>query len=169
MRYALGAAVAVALVGSASSAMADTQIGLLECRGVSSQFIVGSVTNLECLFRPTYGGRPQAYDAQIRRFGVDLGFNQSTHLVWSVFAPHPPGPGGLSGAYVGASANATVGVGLGANVLWGGSNRTVALQPVSGQSQIGFGVAGGISAMEMRPHVLPHRHRHRHHHHRRHR
>ena len=92
MRYALGAAVAVALMGSASSAMADTQIGLLECRGVSSQFIVGSVTNLECLFRPTYGGRPQAYDAQIRRFGVDLGFNQSTHLMWSVFAPHPPGP-----------------------------------------------------------------------------
>jgi len=163
MRYGLSAAVAVALMASASSAMADTQIGLLECRGASQQFIVGSVTNMQCLFRPTYGGRPQPYDAQIRRFGVDLGFNQSTHLAWSVFAPHPPGPGGLGGTYVGPSANATVGVGIGANVLWGGSDRTVALQPVSGQSQIGLGVVGGISAMEMRAHVLPHRHRHRHH------
>ena len=163
MRYGLGAAVAVALLGSASSAMADTQIGLLECRGVSQQFIVGSVTNLQCLFRPTYGGRVQAYDAQIRRVGVDIGFNQSTHLAWSVFAPHPRGPGALSGSYFGPSANATVGVGLGANVLWGGSDRTVALQPVSGQSQIGFGVAGGISAMEMHAHALPHRSRHRRH------
>jgi hypothetical protein len=166
MRYGLSAAVAVALMASASSAMADTQIGLLECRGVSSQFIVGSVTNLQCLFRPTYGGRPQAYDAQIRRFGVDLGFNQSTQLAWSVFAPHPPGPGGLGGTYVGPSANATFGVGVGANVLWGGSDRTVALQPVSGQSQVGLGVVGGISAMEMHAHVAGPRHHRRHRHHR---
>src|SRR5690349_24338080 len=94
MRYGLSAAVAVALMASASSAMADTQIGLLECRGVSSQFIVGSVTNLQCLFRPTYGGRPQPYDAQIRRFGVDLGFNQSTHLACPWFPPTPRGPAG---------------------------------------------------------------------------
>ena len=166
MRYGLSAAVAVALFATASSAMADTQIGLLECRGVSQQFIVGSITNLQCLFRPTYGGRPQPYDASIRRVGVDLGFNQSTHLVWSVFAPHPPGPGGLSGGYFGASANATVGVGLGANVLWGGSDRTVALQPVSGQSQIGLGVVGGISAMEMHAHAAGPRYHHRRHRHR---
>lgn len=166
MRYGLSAAVAVALMATGSSAMADAQIGLLECRGVSQQFIVGSVTNLQCLFRPTYGGRPQAYDASIRRVGVDLGFNQSTHLVWSVFAPHPPGPGGLGGSYFGASANATFGVGLGANALWGGSDRTVALQPVSGQSQVGLGVVGGISAMEMQAHMGGPRYHHRRHRHR---
>jgi len=171
MRYLLGAAVAAAIVTSATSAFAavDTaEVGLLECRGASQQFIVGSVTNLQCLFRPSSGGPVQAYDAQIRRVGVDLGFNQSTVLTWSVFAPNLPRPGALSGTYVGPSANATVGVGVGANVLWGGSDRTIALQPVSGQAQTGFGVAGGISAMEMHAHELPGRHhRHHRHHHRR--
>lgn len=157
MRYLSSAAVAAALVVSASAAKAvDTvEVGLLECRGASQQFIVGSVTELQCLFRPSSGARPQPYVAQIRRFGVDIGFNQSTVLAWSVFAPTRVAPGGLSGNYVGASANATVGVGVGANALVGGSNNTVALQPLSGQAQTGFGVAGGISAMEMRAHVPP--------------
>ena len=166
MRYRLGAAFAVAFAASATPALANVQVGLLECRGASQQFIVGSVTTLQCLFRPSAGGRPQAYDAQIRRFGVDIGFNQSTVLTWSVFAPNKPGPGALSGTYVGPSANATVGVGVGANVLWGGSNSTIALQPVSGQGQIGLGVVGGISAMEMRAHDVPRgkrKHRHRRH------
>jgi hypothetical protein len=169
MRYLLSAAIAAACVASATSAMAvePAEVGLLECRGASQQFIVGSVTNMRCLYRPSFGGRPQAYDAQIRRVGLDIGYNQSTALVWSVFAPNRPGPGALSGTYVGPSANATVGVGIGANVLWGGSDRTVALQPVSGQSQIGLGVVGGVSAMEMRAHQLPRSHRvrraHRHH------
>ena len=168
MRYLLGAAVAAALVTSATSAMAydASEVGLLECRGASQQFIVGSVTNLQCLFRPSAGGPPQAYDAQIRRVGVDLGFNQSTTLGWSVFAPNMPAPGALDGTYVGGSANVTVGVGLGANVLWGGSDRTIALQPVSGQAQTGLGVVGGISAMEIHAHAMPRgrRHHHRHHH-----
>ena len=143
MRYLLSAAFAVACAASASSAMAaGSQIGILECRGASQQFIIGSVTTLQCLFRPTFGGRPQAYDAQIHRAGLDIGFNQSTVLAWSVFAPNSSAPGILSGIYIGPSANATFGVGVGANVLWGGSNRTVALQPVSAQGQVGFGVVG---------------------------
>ena len=163
MRYRLGAAFAVAFAASATPALANVEVGLLECRGASQQFIVGSVTNLQCLFRPSNGGPVQAYDAQIRRVGVDIGFNSSTALAWSVFAPNNPGPGALSGTYVGPSANATVGVGLGANVLWGGSHNTVALQPVSGQGQIGLGVVGGISAMEMRAHDVPRARRHRRH------
>jgi len=160
MRYSLGAAFAVAFVASATPALADVEVGLLECRGASQQFIVGSVTNLQCVFRPSAGGRPQAYDAQIRRVGVDIGFNSSTALAWSVFAPNMPGPGALSGTYIGPSANATLGVGLGANALFGGSNNTIALQPVSGQGQIGVGVVGGISAMEIHAHDIPRGRRH---------
>jgi hypothetical protein len=167
MRYRLGAAFAVAFAASVTPALANVEVGLLECRGASQQFIVGSITTLQCVFRPSAGGPPQAYDAQIRRVGVDIGFNSSTALAWSVFAPNSPGPGALSGTYVGPSANATVGVGVGANVLWGGSNSTVALQPVSGQGQIGLGVVGGISAMEMHAHEMPRGKRH--HRHRRHR
>ncbi|MEA3027380.1 MAG: hypothetical protein QOF91_2665 [Alphaproteobacteria bacterium] len=163
MRYRLSAAFAVAFVASVTPAMANVEVGQLECRGVSQQFVVGSVTNLQCLFRPSSGVRPTPYDAQIRRVGVDIGINQSTVLNWSVFAPtHRLSRGDLSGTYVGASANATVGVGVGANALWGGSSNTIALQPLSGQGQIGLGVAGGVSAMEMRPHEMPRVRRHRH-------
>ncbi len=61
-------------------------------------------------------------------FGLDIGINQSTVLVWGVFAPtNRLGPGSLAGTYVGGSANVTIGVGLGANALVGGSNNTFAL------------------------------------------
>jgi hypothetical protein len=161
MRYHLGAAFAVAFAASVTPAMAAVEVGQLDCRGSSQQYGLGSVTNLQCVFRPSSGARPQSYAAQIRRFGLDIGYNQSTAIVWSVFAPSNVPPGSLSGTYVGASANATVGVGVGANALWGGSNNTIALQPLSGQGQIGLGAAGGISAMDLRP-AEPVRRRHRH-------
>ena len=166
MRYHLGTAFAAALAASVTLAivtpvMAAVEVGQLDCRGTSQQFVIGSITNLQCSFRPSSGARPQAYVAQIKRFGLDIGFNQSTAIVWSVFAPSHVSPGSLKGTYVGASANATVGVGVGANALWGGSNNTIALQPLSGQGQIGLGVAGGISAMDISP-AEPPRRRHRH-------
>jgi hypothetical protein len=69
-----------------------------------------------------------------------------------VFAPtNRVGPGDLAGTYGGVAASATVGVGLGANALVGGSNNTIALQPVSLQGQTGLSVAAGIAGLELRP------------------
>jgi hypothetical protein len=59
--------------------------------------------------------------------------------------------GALAGEYGGASAEATVGAGLGANVLVGGSDRTVSLQPVSVQGQAGLNLAVGVSGLTLRP------------------
>ena len=153
MRYRLGAAFAIALAASATAAKADgVDVGLLECRGASQQFVVGSITNLQCLFRPSSGARPQPYEAQIRRFGLDIGINQSTVITWNVFAPSRyMTPGGLSGNYVGGSANVTIGVGVGANALVGGSNNSIALQPLSLQGQVGVSVAAGLESLELRP------------------
>lgn len=166
MRYRLAAAFAVALAASATPAMAESvEVGVLECRGTSQQFIVGSVTNLQCLYRPAPGAAPEPYVAQICRVGLDIGINTSTVVAWSVFAPtRRLGPGALAGHYAGASANVTIGVGVGANALFGGSNNTIALQPLSGQGQTGLGVVGGVSGMDLQP-VQPPR---RHYHHRRH-
>ena len=71
-------ALATLLVASASSAMAQSRIevGVLECRGSTISFIVGSVTELSCAFRPAGGGPAEPYRATLRRAGVDLGFNQ---------------------------------------------------------------------------------------------
>jgi hypothetical protein len=40
--------------------------------------------------------------------------------------------------------------GVGANVLIGGSNRTVTLQPVSFQGQSGLNVAAGVAGIDLR-------------------
>jgi hypothetical protein len=73
-------------------------------------------------------------------------------VAWAVLAPtRGIQRGDLSGSYVGASASATVGLGVGANGLVGGSNNTFALQPLSGQAQTGLSVAAGIAGMDLRP------------------
>jgi len=128
------------------------QVGVLECRGGATiGFIVGSVTNLGCVLR--VDGRPEdRYIATIRKVGVDLGITQETALAWGVFAPtRYLGPGDLSGNYAGAQGSATIGVGAGGNVLVGGSNNSIALQPLSLQGQIGLSVAAGLESLELRP------------------
>ena len=73
-------------------------------------------------------------------------------MVWAVYAPtNVIGPGALAGVYSGATAEATVAVGLGANVLVGGSNRTFALQPLSITGQTGLNIAAGVASLELRP------------------
>ena len=146
-------AVATLLVASASSAMAQSrvEVGVLECQGSNVSFIVGSVTELGCTFRPAGGAPPEPYHATLRRAGVDLGFNSSVVVAWAVWAPSSGSPRrDLSGNYGGAAASATVGVGVGANALIGGSGNTIALQPLSGQAQTGLSVAAGIAGLELR-------------------
>ena len=146
-------AVAALLVASASSAMAQSrvEVGVLECRGSTTSFIVGSVTDLGCVFRPAGGGPSEPYRAALRRAGVDLGFNQQIVVAWAVWAPTGATRYELAGNYGGGAASATFGVGLGANALFGGSGQTIALQPLSGQAQTGLSVAAGIAGLELRP------------------
>ena len=124
--------------------MQRVQVGILECRGGASVgFIVGSVTNLGCVLRAE--GLPEdRYVATIRKVGLDLGITQESALAWGVFAPVARlGPGDLAGNYVGVQGSATLGVGAGGNLLVGGSNNTIALQPLSLQGQVGLSIAAG--------------------------
>ena len=137
---------------NAQQPMPRVQVGILECRGGASiGFVVGSVTNLGCVLRAD--GMPEdRYVATIRKVGLDLGITQETALVWGVYAPVARlGLGDLSGDYVGAQGSASVGVGLGGNVLVGGSANSIALQPLSVQGQVGLNVAAGLESLELRP------------------
>ena len=128
------------------------QVGVLECRGGASiGFIIGSVTNLGCVLRVE--GMPEdRYIATIRKVGIDLGITEESGLAWGVYAPVARlGPGDLSGNYAGAQGSASVGVGAGGNVLIGGSNNSIALQPLSLQGQVGLSVAAGLESLELRP------------------
>ena len=137
---------------NAQQPMQRVQVGILECRGGASiGFIVGSVTNLGCVLR--VDGMPEdRYIATVRKVGLDLGITQESALAWGVFAPATRlGPGDLAGNYVGAQGSATLGVGVGGNVLVGGSANSIALQPLSLQGQIGISVAAGLESLELRP------------------
>jgi Protein of unknown function (DUF992) len=148
-------ALTAGLVASATQVVAQgsrVEVGVLECRGSTTSFIVGSVTELGCTFRGSDNSPPEAYHATIRRAGVDIGFPQQVAVAWAVFAPtRGIQRGDLAGSYAGASASATVGIGLGANALIGGSNNTIAFQPLSGQAQTGLSIAAGIAGMDLRP------------------
>lgn len=156
------AVVLFALAASApAAAQSRVQAGVLECRSAGAvSFVVGSVNNFGCVFRPE-GDHPQRYVATIRRYGVDLGVSGQSVLTWLVFAPSSAvGYGALSGVYVGASAGVAVGVGLTANALVGGSQNAFSLQPLSVAGGTGLNVAAGVAGLELRPAYLPHRRRH---------
>jgi hypothetical protein len=157
-RSSLLAGVAVTLLvasftgANAQAPLNRVQVGVLECRGGASiGFIVGSVTNLGCVLRVE--GMPEdRYIATIQKVGVDIGITQESSLAWGVYAPVARlGPGDLSGSYAGAQGSATVGVGIGGNALIGGSNNSIALQPLSVQGQVGLNVAAGLESLELRP------------------
>jgi hypothetical protein len=154
-----------------AAAQARVQVGALECHGPGSvSFVVGSVNQFDCVYRPAYG-HWQRYVATIRRFGVDVGITGNSVLTWIVFAPtRRVGYGELAGNYVGPSAGAAVGVGLSAHALIGGSYNSFALQPLSIAGQTGLNVAAGIADLELVPagrrYGEPYHYHHRHHHHR---
>jgi hypothetical protein len=148
-----------ALVGAAAMATATAvpadaqpqrvQVGTLACSiSAGVGVVVASQRNVSCNFQPD-GGPPEAYTGTMTRIGVDVGFTTGGAMVWGVFAGTNRYAGMLNGTYAGATAEATVAAGLGANVLVGGSNRSVALQPLSVQGQVGLNIAAGVGALEL--------------------
>jgi hypothetical protein len=185
MRLSTPAIAIAALAASCASASAQTPVpvGVLECQGGQNVgFVVGSVTQLDCVFRGA-GRRPEGYTATIHRFGVDLGFTEQTQFSWAVSAPSMRlAPDALAGTYGGVGANASVGIGFGGNFLVGGPGNAYGLQPISVQGQTGLNVAAGVASIDLQPvefaphaayrhyrhhHAAPHHHHHHLHHHRR--
>ena len=128
-----------------------SRVGQLQC--VSEPRIglgLGSAQSLRCVFQARNPPRQYVYVGRIRRVGIDLGATTAGTLSWAVFARNSRiGPGTLRGSYVGASGSVAVGPGLGANVLIGGSRRTIVLQPLSVERTIGFNLAAGVSRLTL--------------------
>ena len=151
--------IAAALLGVAVMAAIETvpanaqprrvQVGTLSCSiSAGIGLVVASQRNVACNFQPD-NGPPEAYTGTITRIGLDVGFTTGGAMVWGVFTDTNRYAGMLTGTYAGATAEATVAAGLGANVLVGGSNHSVALQPLSVQGQVGLNVAAGIGALDL--------------------
>lgn len=155
---ALGLAIAASFTGASPSyaqarAADGVEVGTLIC-DVSGGLglIIGSQREMVCVLEAV-DGSVDRYVGVINRFGLDLGATTAGTIVWTVIAPTDEmyAPGVLSGNYVGASAEATAGIGVGANVLVGGGEHSFTLQPISVQGQTGLNIAAGVAELVLRP------------------
>jgi hypothetical protein len=157
LRISFGATLVAAIIGAAAnwSAIAQPrqiQVGTLTCSiSAGVGVVIGSQRNVNCVFRGKPGEPEENYTGTMTRIGLDIGVTAGGVIIWTVFADTNRYAGMLTGTYGGATAEVSIAAGLGANVLVGGSNRTVALQPLSVQGQVGLDVAGGIGALELHP------------------
>ena len=141
---------AMALPGTRPQA-AGMQAGMLTCNVASGWgFVVVSWRDLKCVYSPA-SRPPEHYSGKISKYGLDLGYIDSSVIMWAVIATTDLKPGSLGGTYVGVTGGAAVGFGGGANVLVGGFNNSVSLQPVSVEGSMGVNVAGGIASITIAP------------------
>ena len=133
---------------SAQAAKSGVKVGVLECTvapGVG--LIIASSKGVSCTFKGN--GRTERYHGSTGKLGLDIGFTNKSFLSWIVFAPSAIQRGALAGSYVGASAQATLIAGLGANVLVGGFGGSINLQPFSVQGQTGLNLAAGLASLNL--------------------
>ncbi len=130
------------------------RIGYLDCTiGGGVGYVIGSAKEADCVFTSAIGSEPlDQYTGVVRKMGVDLGFTTRSRLIWAVFAPTAGyHRGSLAGLYQGATAEATVGAGIGANVLVGGTAGSIQLQTVSLTGQLGLNVAATGTSVTLTP------------------
>jgi len=139
------------LASSAQAAPAGVKVGVLTCKIEPGwSYIVGSTKDLFCTYEPTKG-RPERYVGQVQKVGVDIGYSDGATMVWAVIAPTSDvGKDALEGDYAGAQASVAVGVGVGANVLVGGFDKSITLQPVSVEGGTGLNLAAGVAAIKLK-------------------
>lgn len=147
----LAGAISLACAGIGQAGDTKIQVGILNCTVFGGTgFIIGSSKDLTCTFKGADGSRDR-YAGTIRKFGIDIGTTNQSYITWAVFAPSTKVPfGALAGSYGGISAEATLGAGFGANALIGGFEESVALQPLSVQTQSGLNIAAGIASLDLR-------------------
>jgi len=144
------------MLSSPAGAQNWTQVGTLSCKvDPNIGFIIVGHQPMQCVYNQAPGSLPQvppqSYDGAINTIGLSIGISAGSVLGWAVFAPTTGMPAGaLAGEYVGVSGDVGIGLGAGANVLVGGSNRTIALQPLSLQGSVALNVVAGLSSLKLR-------------------
>ena len=130
----------------------STKAGLLTCNtGPSVSFVVGGRQSLTCQFMPIGAYPPENYTGEITTIGLDIGKNSGGALIWAVFMPTRGAQyGSLAGNYGGVTGDISLGIGAGANLLVGGSDRSITLQPFSVEGDTGLNLAVGVSGLVLR-------------------
>jgi hypothetical protein len=157
----VGAALTAILAGAiltpaatlAESQTAKVRTGTLTCKGKGRiGLLIGSRETLACTYKPT-GNRPmRQLVGTVTNIGLDVGVKGPSVMVWGVLGSTTALPtDALRGSFVGAAADASLGLGAGAKVLVGGNNNSIVLQPLSVQGQTGVNLAIGVTGLSLKP------------------
>jgi hypothetical protein len=149
----IGAAlVAAGLMASPANA-AGIKVGTLTCDVQSGWgYILGSQKDLNCVLK-SVNGKESRYTGDITKLGVDIGYTKGGVMVWSVLAPSKDlQEDALEGSYGGVTAGATAGVGGNLNVLVGGLDKSITLQPISVEGNNGLSITAAVGAMQLKHH-----------------
>ena len=146
-------ALAMAWVSPAiAQAPQGTAAGTLTCQlAPSIGLLHGSQQRMACRFVPNGAYPPEAYLGVMRLDRSGYGIAEASVPAQASSAPLMLAEmrGKLAGKYVGASGSIGLGVGVGANVLVGGSNRSISLQPLSVEGTVGINLSLGISGLTL--------------------
>jgi hypothetical protein len=154
-RLAAAAVLALALGAGGAGAEPSTRAGTLTCLGEGGWgAVVTSRKEFDCTYNSVDGNVREGYRATIRKVGLDIGRTDKSALAWVVLGSQTRlggdyVPGSLAGSYRGVGAEATVGTGVGANVLFREGDDAFALQPVSLQMQTGLALAVGVQTLTL--------------------
>ena len=145
-----GLALGALALAAPTRAQTTVKTGMLTCHVSSGWgFVFGSTRDLRCVY--SGNGRDENYTGKISKFGVDIGYLKSGVLIWAVLAPSTDlAAGALTGDYGGVTAGASASVGGSANLLIGGSTKSISLQPASIEGDKGINVAAGIAAISLK-------------------
>jgi hypothetical protein len=140
-----------AAVPAPASAQSQSQAGTLTCQlRPTIGLIIGSRQRMSCVFSIANTGRRETYEGRITRLGLDIGVSAGGRMVWLVNGRgNRLPPRALTGLYVGASGEIALGVGVGANALVGGSDKSVVLQPLSLEASVGVNLALGVAGLRL--------------------
>lgn len=133
-----------------TAAESGAKVGMLTCeqiKGTKINLLIHSSVQINCTYDGEDGSSEKYKGETGIGLGIDLSWKNEEIVKWVVIAPSndiSPNNHALVGKYYGAKAEATIGVGVQANVLVGGGDKSFTLQPVSLGGQTGFGAAGGL-------------------------
>jgi Protein of unknown function (DUF992) len=147
----IGAALLAAGIMAAPANAAGVKVGVLTCDVESGWgYIIGSQKDLNCAFK-SINGDVAHYTGDITKLGIDVGYTKGGVMIWDVVAPSKDMKAdALEGMYGGLTAGATAVVGGNLNVLVGGLDKSIALQPISVEGNSGLSITAAVGAMQLR-------------------
>lgn len=131
------------------------KVGVLTCRSVpdtSMSLLVHSVTDVECVIE--HSGIEDRYKGEAGvALGVDVHWNRDETLRYTVLSTHgaTEPKGFLAGRFTGAKVGASLGVGGGLQILVGGGEEHLTLQPLALETTTGLSVHGGLGYLYLEP------------------